>query len=433
MNSIYYRIFLVLLAVGSLVSCSITDPAMPPTSADQMLHIRILNADIDNRDVSLTVDYEVFQSSIAYASLTNYKEMDTVASIYTFKNGNNIIFRDLIKFNKDKKHHTLYLLKRTLDTSYTYYVADIANSDPSKADIRFFNFVFGSPELDFRLGNEAGEILFDSIPYGNKEIINSYALDEGNHKFTITKTDGSGVYVEYDPIYLEAGKVYYISLFGDNANLNQTLFARAFLSSNDEPGQYIEMKQPVPKVLAVNMLSSADSVDVYVNGVKGASINFAENSNYIIGNKNTNSISVFYRNTTTSVFNFDLDLGEDLRKTFIAYKDGETNTFKVFDDNTTYPAFGKSKIRLINMTDLPVISLFNFESSLISNVNSKESSDFLEIEAEKYNFTLRNENNDTLSNVREIDLPKNRIITFIAYKLEKPIDGHSYAIKRIDY
>ncbi len=454
----YYKVALTLMvAMLSIMSCSPDSADLPPTPLDKMGHVRVLAANPDHQTTDVSVNGSLIHPNVNYSELSAYELQEPITLYYQFVDPATNYAYAQANFNlQEPANYTCVTYKlfeaendSVLNTNILL-LKDIENTAPNKADIRFLNLFYGSSLLDFRLGSTSGEILLDSVPYANyidsayranyitevPEInINryvSYPLDEGNYDFVVTKTEDGSLVSEYETIFLKGGNTYYLTLFGDIFSSEDIVHAKAFVS-NGLPGEYIEMKQPLPKLLFVNLLSDNDGIDVYVNGTKGASLGYTDNSDYIVANKNSNSVSVKEINTLTTLFDFQVDLGDKQKKTVIAYESGTGITHAEFEDNTDAPQQGNSKIRLINMTDISNVDLFDSETALIEQINMTQSSEFLEIEAKNYKFELYNSSGDAISAVREIELPANRIITFIAYKLTKANGGFEYALKRIDY
>lgn len=423
---------MILMAVLAIFSCTPESAELPPTPEAQLVSIRVMNADLNHQNMSVRVNGAEVHSNLAYGSLSAYNKYDPPGISLTLFDAGEPYFSTDIKIN-ERLDFTLIPFKVNDTTSQMLRIYDLKNTDPNKADLKCFNFNFTDSQYDLRIGAPAGEIIIDSLTYSNLEPNGatrnrSFPLDEGNYTFAFTNTADGSLAHEFEPVFLEGGKVYYLTIFGDG---NQT-FTKAF-ESNGLSGSFIELKEPAPKVMFVNMLKPDEEVDVYLNGTKGAVLAYSENSDYLIGNNNSNSITVMEANTTNQLLSLDFDLEEKLRKTVIGYKTQESYDYKVFEDSTSLTAIGKTKIRFINMTDLPGLSLKNDGSSLLDNIASRESSEFLEIESENYKFEIYNEAGVAISKVREIEVPANKIITFIAYKLATKDGEFEYALKRIDY
>ncbi len=454
----YYIVALtIMMAMLSIISCTPDSADLPPTPLDQMGYVRVLAANPDHQTTDVYVDGDLIHPNVNYTELSAYELQEPTTLYYQFVDPatNYAYVQANIKLQEPSTYTcvTYKLFEAENDSALNTNILllkDIENTAPNKADIRFLNLFYGSSLLDFRLGSATGEILLDSVPYANyidsayranyiTEVpdinINryvSYPLDEGNYDFVVTKTEDGSLVSEYETIFLEGGKTYYLTLFGDIFSSEDIVQAKAFVS-NGLPGEYIDMKQPLPKLLFVNLLSDDNDIDVYVNGTKGASLGYTDNSDYIVAKPNSNTVSVKEINTLNTIFDFQVDLADKQKKTVIAYTDGTEIRHAEFEDNTDAPQQGKSKIRLINMTDLSNIDLFDSETALIEQIDISQSSQLLEIDAKNYKFELYNSSGEAITAVREIELPANRIITFIAYKLTKANGGFEYALKRIDY
>ncbi len=433
MKKIYTNTILLLTAVFAIFSCTPESAELPPTPIDELVNIRVLNANINHKDISVNVGGYDVHSNLLYGELSAYNKYEPSTLRFSFSNPDSVFFIADIGI-EEKADYTLISFTYNDTVQQLLRISDIESSAPNKADIRFLNFKYKSPDYDLRIGGMKGEILLDSIGYSNISSsgtmnFSSYPLDEGNYTFALTKTSDGSLVSEYEPIYLEGGKVYYITCLGEG----EQSYTRAFVS-NGLTGDYIDLKEPAPKVMCVNMLEPEEQVDIYLNGNKGAMLGYSDNSDYLIGHSNSNTLSVLEYNTTNSIIEADIDLEDQLKKTFIAYRESSgTATYKIFTDDLNVAGNGKTKIRFINMTDLAGLNLTSNAEYIVANLGSREASDYVEVIPDNFKLEILNSSGEALSAIREIELPANKIITFIAYKLAAPNGEFEYALKRIDY
>lgn len=100
----------------------------------------------------------------------------------------------------------------------------------------------------------------------------------------------------------------------------------------------------------------------------------------------------------------------------------------VTHDNADTPAKGKAKIRVINLSpdagDVDLIANGS-EDAWSSDLAFKESSDFMEVDAEEYDFQVRSSaNNDLLLSVPDIQLQPRYFYTIIIRGFETPPSGN---------
>ena len=100
----------------------------------------------------------------------------------------------------------------------------------------------------------------------------------------------------------------------------------------------------------------------------------------------------------------------------------------VTHDNADTPAKGKAKIRVINLSpDAGDIDLManGDEDAWSADLAFKESSDFMEVDAEEYDFQVRSSaNNDLLLTVPDIQLQPRYFYTIIIRGFETPPGGN---------
>lgn len=438
MNNAYTKILMIFLAVSAMFSCTPESAAPRPTPLDEMMSVRVINGNPFYKDISSNISNRVIFRDVKYGEMTATKLLEPTAMSVGFYNSvtDSIFYSKNINLKEDYENNPNFTFVsvgegNAIELQQMLMLIDVPNSSPNKADIRFINLDLGSEELDLRIGGESGVVIIDSVGFaagGPKDGTPGYPLDEGNYSFALTKTSNSSLVQEFESVFLEGGHVYYLFRFGDG---NET-FTKAFVA-NGLPGDEILLTDPSPRVMFVNMFGSEESVDVYLNGTKGSVLNYTEHSDYMIGQPNTNQISVKSKNTTNAVLDLSLDLGEKLKKTVIGYKDQGEAVYSVFTDTTSLATINKTRIRFINMTDLPNLTLSDGSNTLIEDIESRNSSEFLEFDTKTYKFAIQNENGEVISGIKEIDLPANKRITFIAYKLDSSVNGFEYALKRINY
>jgi hypothetical protein len=133
----------------------------------------------------------------------------------------------------------------------------------------------------------------------------------------------------------------------------------------------------------------------------------------------------------SSSVNIDTTVTFEKNKAYSVFVAGEFDNagLVVLNDNSDSPASGKAKVRVINLSpDAGEVDLAigDETGSLAGNLMFKEASEFIEVDAEEYDFQVRSSANDeVLLTVPDIDLQPRYFYTIIIRGFETPPGGNS--------
>ena len=235
---------------------------------------------------------------------------------------------------------------------------DDRKASAGKAKVRFIHASPDAPDVDIKLNAGDGPVVFDDTTFGTIE--DYIEVDPGAYTFVVTLFNSDDEVIKFNPVTLQADTVYTVVALGTfNDGDDYPFFVRVFVDSGDGDLFVDFTAGDVSNLMAVHASPDAPPVDIYADGIFQGTIDFPENTGYIVLHAGTRSIKVNVEGTTTTAIGpVDLTLDADEYKTVFAYDEVADIKALVLDDDLTNSALGKAHVRFVHLSpDAPAVDI----------------------------------------------------------------------------
>ena len=333
-------------------------------------NIRVIHGSYDAPPVDVSVDGSKKISGLSYGESSGYGRVgpgDRDVEVTPAGAAAPKVIEAVLTLDNNKKY-TVYAVDELAN------IAPIVSSDDSgtsagKAKVRFIHASQDAPDVDIKLNSGDGTIIFDDTEF--KEIQDYIEVDPDSYTLVVTPFNSNVEVIKFNPVTLQAGTVYTVVALGTfDGGDDYPFFVRVFVDNGDGD-LFVDLTAGnVSNLMAVHASPDAPPVDIYSDGIFQGTIDFPENTGYIVLPAGTRSIKVNVEGTTTTAIGpVALALGADEYKTVFAYDEVAAIKALVLDDDLTDPAAGKAHVRFVHLSpDAPAVDIAVAGSAVVDAI-----------------------------------------------------------------
>ena len=334
--------------------------------AEGKAKLRVVHLSYDGPAVDVYVGENKAITALAYGAGSAYLEVDAGKdlAIKVTETGKTepALISTTRKLEKDKSYTIVAADKAA---SITAIVLDDDNTAPAagKAKVRVFHGAPDAPAVEVKPGAPDAAALFQAAfksATGYKEV------DAGSVAIVLTEVGKTEAVISFQPIALDAGKIYTIFAKGTLSTEDQAAFGlRAFVDNGEGAGKDNVDLQPAgsggedkAKVRVLHMSYDGPAVDVAVNGTKAiTALPYGQSSGYaeIPTGKPTLKVTETGK-TEPALIEASPDLEKDKSYTVVAYGPAAQIAPLLVAD-AREPVAGKAKLRVIHAAEAPTVDI----------------------------------------------------------------------------
>ncbi len=340
-------------------------------------NIRTLNLTVESGAINVLVDTDStnFQSNIAFKSTTAFKEISPGAHRLRVSNAGGVILDQTVSALSQQKQ--LYVVFGGASSLGAILLSnDIPTSGSGNTRIRLVNLAVGLGTYDFYATPGLNDYLTVE-PLVKNTAATTYELTAGTYTITLTAPNSKNVLFQVPARALASQKYYNLALY----NIGSGQLPSAFWLTQDDDAAPEFLTSPVSRVRAANSQPGSSTVNVSIGSNRiFTNVPFGGISTYALAGSGAQTISyVDTADTTQSyVLNTTLDGASDYSTFLAANTSGPSSVFQVADK--VLPATtGKVRIRLVNASTVPDLSLALSFTAVTPLVPIRSASNYFEV------------------------------------------------------
>jgi hypothetical protein len=423
MKKLLFLIFIAfaIFSVVSIIGCGDDDT--------DYARIRVIHGSYDAPPVDVYVGGSKKISGLSYGESSGYgrvKKGNRGVEVTPAGAAAPVVIDAVLALGKDKRI-TVYAVNKLDDIEPIVSFVDERRTTAGKAKVRFIHASPDAPDVDIKLNAGDGPVVFDDTTFKNIE--DYIEVDPGSYTFVVTPFNSDDEVIKFNPVTLQADTVYTVVALGtfDDGD-DYPFFVRVFVDSGDGDLFVDFTAGDVSNLMAVHASPDAPPVDIYADGIFQGTLDFPDNTGYIVLHAGTRSIKVNVEGTTTTAIGpVDLTLDADEYKTVFAYDEVADIKALVLDDDLTDPAAGKAHVRFVHLSpDAPAVDIAvagdAVGDAIFKNVAFGETSGglatpgaFTPLDADTYDLDVRLEGTlDVVLSLDDVTLGDQKIYTVFA-------------------
>jgi hypothetical protein len=351
--------------------------------------VRTFNAVFESSSLRVDADDDAIVSQLAYASLANYKELNSGSRAFkVFSSGGTKLFETTFTLSEGAKQ--LFVVAGTLG-NYSGFFVDDSTADPgdNKIKVRMIHAAAGVPSLDVYLTSAGEDIsavnptLSGTAYKGNSSFLEMAA---GTYKLRLTTNGTKDVVYESDTVTLNNKDIVSFAAFpsgsGKLVNVHQ-------MKHNDS-GDGISLASKIARFKAANAVPGT-TLNVLVDGAQSLSgIPFQGLSSYQTLASGTRQVRMEPASTPgTALASTSLAVEPAREYTLLAMGTTGNASLVAIPSYTQTLNTAKVRIRVINAVNggAAVNLLVNFTASA-SNISAGSASRYAELDLGTYNISV---------------------------------------------
>lgn len=339
--------------------------------------LRILNLTVESGPISVLVDTDStsFQSNIAFQSTTALKEISPGSRRLRVSNAGGVILDQTVSTLSQQKQ--LYVVFGGASSLGSVLLNnDISTSGSGNTRVRLINMAVGLGTYDFYVTPGLTDYLTVE-PLVKNTAATTYELAAGTYTITLTAPNSKNVLFQVPTRALASQKYYNLALY----NIGSGQLPSAFWLAQDDDSAPEFLTSPVTRVRAANSQPGTSTVNVSIGGNRiFTNVPFGGISTYSLASSGAQTISYVDTSDTTKTYtlNSTLDGASDYSTFLAANTSGPSSVFQVAD--RILPATtGKVRIRLVNASTVPDLSLALSFTAVTPPVAIRSASNYFEV------------------------------------------------------
>ena len=410
----------------------------PPTDKDAF--VRVIHGVYAAGGVDLSVDGSVAAKGLEYRKTTGYlkvKAGQRELQVTPANQPNPTLIDAQLTFDADKSY-TLIALPDGSNVKAAS-TEDQRAPNATKAKIRLLHASPDAPSVDIKVGTPDSQAVISNIAF---EKSSSYIeVDSGAYAFVVTATGANQAVVSFEPVGLEAGKVYTAVAFGTLDAKDKYPFGVRVFVDNGDGKAFVDLKVKATKpptgkskLRVIHGSFDAPAVDIAVDGNKAfTGLAYRQSSGYAEVEEGKRKVEVFASGGNQSVLAREFTLNKNTDYTVFALN--ELQQFEVVaTDDKRLPEADKAKIRLVHgSSDAPAVDVklsTGTGASLFSNAAFKSVSAYKTVDAKSYTLVLTAQGSDkALLTFEPIALAKGQVYTAVAFGTLDAKDKYPFGVR----
>ena len=390
----FYKSLIGLVVMGLIlafvVGCDDDDNGVAPVL--DKAGLRVIHASYDAPPVEVNVDGATAFTNLEYGATGGYARINSGTRNITFTPDGETspVLIDLDVTLQTDRDYTVFAVG-DMDNIEPIYALDARTAVSDKAKVRIIHASPDAANIDLKFDSGSGTPLFSNIAY--KHISDYVEIDPGTYTFAVTATGSTDEVLVFDPITFNLGQVFTIIVMGTFDNTDgYPLGIKVFFDNNDGDGN-VSLSPKETSLRLIHTTYDAGAMDLLVDGgVTVSNLNYGYSSSYKMFTSGMRNITVTAAGTTSpALLDMDLDVVPNADYTIVTM-DVLNQIDAVYTSDDLTPSLTGARIRLIHASpDAPALDIkvgTGSGTTVFSNSNFQEISDYVEIAAGSYVFVV---------------------------------------------
>ncbi len=361
-----------LLAVLVLASCG-------SNKSVNNAQLRVLNLAVESGPINVVVDTETtnWQSGIAFKATTALKEISNGTRRIRISNAAGQILDQSISALSQQKQ-LLVVFGGASSINSALLNNDISTSSSGNTRVRLVNNAVGLGTYDLYITPGAQDYLTVE-PVAKNTASTTFEIVAGTYNIVLTAPNTKTVLFQAPARALVGQKYYNMVLY----NTGSGQLPSAFWLAQDDDAAPEFLNNTVTRVRAANAQPGTNTVNVSIGGNRVfTNVPFGGISTYSLTSSGTQTISYVDTVDTSKIYtlNAAFDGASDYSTFLAANMTGAASVFQI-TDKILPPTAGKVRIRLVNASTVPDLSLALSFIAVTPSVGVRAASTYFEVTA----------------------------------------------------